>query len=189
MSARAVAVAAATWSSALAAGALTTVAGLVVWSLLPLLLGWEASVVMSGSMRPGIREGDVVLVQPVDPAVLVPGHVVLFEDRAVPGRQVLHRVVDVAADGSLTTRGDANPSPDAAGVAPAAVSGMARLRVPWVGSLVLWARTHRVGHVALALAALLAAAVLATAPAPAHEPPRRVVGSAGPSRAAATVPG
>src|SRR5690606_15671141 len=40
---------------------LATVAGLLVWTVLPMALGWQPAVVLSGSMEPAIRTGDVVL--------------------------------------------------------------------------------------------------------------------------------
>ena len=156
--------------------AVAVLAGLLLWALLPLVAGWDASVVMSGSMSPALRPGDVVLTQDVGPMPVRAGFVVLFQDAGQPLQgNVLHRVVSVADDGALVTQGDANPTPDAAAVRPDHVLGMARLRVPWVGTLVLQQRTGR--HLELAgtaavlvvlSAALLFPAARETAPAGRH---------------------
>lgn len=157
------------WGSAGSVAALTALAGLVVWSLLPLLAGWDASVVMSGSMRPAIHEGDVVLTQPPGDLELRPGLVVRFPDDADPDRAVLHRVVSVDVGGSLRTQGDANPTPDGTPLAQSDVTGVGRLRVPWVGSLVLWARTGRFVELGLGLTVVVGLVLSAgAAPPPAR---------------------
>ncbi|GAA2865146.1 hypothetical protein Acy02nite_13690 [Actinoplanes cyaneus] len=95
--------------------------------------GWSAVVVASGSMRPAIRPGDVVLTAPAHR--LRVGSVVTYRK---PGRPMLHRVVGVDAHGRLITRGDANAVADAAPVPREAVTGVARWRVPYAGLPVLW---------------------------------------------------
>lgn len=125
-----------TVAAVIATAALTVLASLSVWSLLPTLAGWQVHVVMSGSMAPAIRPGDLVLSEPVDSSALRPGQVALFE--AEDGRVLVHRVRAVAQDGTLTTRGDANGSDDPAPVDADHVLGLARLRVPWIGLPVVW---------------------------------------------------
>lgn len=121
---------------------LTALAFLLVlglWSLLPLAWGWTPAVVRSGSMAPALRPGDLVFYQPGGAAR--PGRIILADDPNRPGQLLSHRVVDVRPDGSLITRGDANPSPDGSPVAPDAVHGQGRLVVPYIGLLTLV--THR----------------------------------------------
>lgn len=76
-------------------------------------------VVAGGSMRPALAPGDLAIVarhsavKPGDVALITPeGH-----------GPVLHRVVAVAADGRIQTRGDANPTPDARPSSPSEVEG------------------------------------------------------------------
>ncbi|MGW2057825.1 signal peptidase I [Streptomyces sp. NPDC001840] len=115
--------------------------GLLVWAQLPVMtLGWTAGVVQSGSMRPAIAPGDVVLYQPPPrdrtPAV---GQIVLVQDPTRPGRLLTHRVHGVLPNNHLITKGDANSTPDSTPVRPTALKGVARLRVPWIGLPVqLW---------------------------------------------------
>jgi signal peptidase I len=117
-------------------------AGVLLTGLAPLLLGWQAVVIQSGSMRPRIDLGDLVLVQPIDPRALRPGQVVLVDDPARPGALITHRVTDKDPQGRLLLRGDANPTADSAPVDPTGVHGIARLLVPWIGLPRLWP-SHR----------------------------------------------
>lgn len=120
---------------------LVAACGLLLWSVAPALLGWQVTVVLTGSMEPAIRPGDVLIAQPVAPASLHPGQVALFTDPTHPGRLLAHRVVDVLPDSLLTTKGDANAVADSTPVAPADVHGLGRLLVPMIGLPVLWLRT------------------------------------------------
>ena len=133
------------WLAAMAravAGAGTTLlAGLLFWALVPLAAGWHTDVILSGSMQPQICAGDLVLVASAAGPVR-PGQVIEFTDPAQPQRQLVHRVVSRNADGTLTTRGDANRGPDSTTVPPADVHGLARLRIPWLGLPVFWLRQH-----------------------------------------------
>ncbi|MFE1959986.1 signal peptidase I [Streptomyces sp. NPDC059479] len=144
---------------------LGSMAGLLVWTHVPVVaLGWTAGVVQSGSMRPAIAPGDVVLYQPPPrdrtPAV---GQIVLAEDPTRPGRLLTHRVHQVLPNNDLITKGDANSTPDSAPVRPAALKGVARLHVPWIGLPVqLWRAKQPVPEaiMLLGLTILLALAAL-----------------------------
>lgn len=120
---------------------LTGLAALLAVALLPLVIGWSATVVASGSMGPVLRPGDVLVVAPVDAARVRPGEVVLVDDPAHAGRLLTHRMVERTADGSLRLKGDANLVADSTPVRPTAVRGIARVVVPRVGLPVLWLRT------------------------------------------------
>jgi signal peptidase I len=150
-------------AQALAACLLTVLAGLVAWSALPALLpGWSSDVVLSGSMAPRFRAGDVVVAGPVDPATLEAGQLALFEDPAVEERTVLHRVVRRLPDGSLITKGDANATEDSTPVPPELVQALPRIRVPWIGLPVRWRHEGETPRIATAaLATLGCVAVLA----------------------------
>lgn len=116
-------------------------AGCLLVTLLPLLLGWRPFLIESGSMEPRIDVGDVVIASPEqDPAALL-GHVTVFSDPDRPGRYKTHRVVEVADDGTLVTHGDANATNDPTPVDPDEVVGIGRLLVQFVGLPVVWART------------------------------------------------
>lgn len=142
--------------------ALTVLAGLVVAALAPLVAGHSAHVVTSGSMAPRIDPGDVVVTHPVTAAELRTGQVVLVRDPEVPSGLLLHRLVSFDEEGRLVTRGDANQSNDSVHADPAAVRGVAVLRVPWVGLPSLWRAEARYGALALTAGVLVAAAVFAS---------------------------
>jgi signal peptidase len=144
---------------AAAALLLAVLAGLVIASVAPQAVGLSAHVVVSGSMAPQIDVGDVVLTEPVDGAELRAGQVLLFTDPEQPDRLLLHRLVSFADDGSLVTRGDANPSNDSTHVSAADVQGLARMRVPFVGLPAQWRLEGRFGSIALSATALAGAAV------------------------------
>ncbi|TFV32448.1 S26 family signal peptidase [Streptomyces sp. T1317-0309] len=85
--------------------------GLLVWAQLPVVaLGWTACVVQSGSMRPALVPGDVVLYQPPPrdrtPAV---GHIVLVQDPTRPGHLLTHRATGYSP--TTTWSPKATPTP------------------------------------------------------------------------------
>lgn len=116
-------------------------AGCLVVTLVPVLFGWRPYLIESGSMQPRIAVGDVVIASPEqDPAVLL-GRVAVFTDPDRPDRDKTHRVIQVADDGTLVTKGDANPTADSAHVAVSDVQGLGRLLVRFVGLPVIWLQT------------------------------------------------
>lgn len=134
---------------------LSVLTSLLLWSHAPALVGWQPRVVLSGSMAPGIRAGDVSVIAPVSvgPSTLPPGSVVLVRDATKSSGYYLHRLVRYEENGNLITRGDANRNEDSDPVDPQAIKGQLRLVVPLVGRPVLW----MAGHDYLALLALAAA--------------------------------
>lgn len=112
--------------------------GLLLAALVPLALGWSSAVVLTGSMRPHVRPGDVVVSAPADPATLRPGQVITYTRDGRPS--VTHRITTIAPDGLITTKGDANRSEDPFAVHPDQVAGRGRLLVPYIGLPALWLR-------------------------------------------------
>ncbi|GDY31626.1 signal peptidase I [Gandjariella thermophila] len=153
--------------SSLARVVLGALAGLLLWAQLPVLtLGWAATVVQSGSMRPALLPGDVVLYQPLRGRVPAVGQIVLAHDPGRPADLLTHRVVGARGD-EVITKGDANSTPDPTPLRLSAIQGVARLRVPWVGLPVrLWRAGRR-------LTAVVATLALAVALGLAARPPRR----------------
>ncbi|WP_157432785.1 MULTISPECIES: S24/S26 family peptidase [unclassified Actinoplanes] len=115
-------------------------------SVAPALLGWKPTVVVSGSMLPTIRPGDVVVAAPVpdDPRSRVkPGRVVLVDDPALPDELLMHRLMRYDTDGRMILKGDANASPDSTPVTLESLRGVPRLRVPFIGLPFLWVQQGR----------------------------------------------
>jgi signal peptidase I len=119
---------------------LTTVAGLLMWSVLPVAVGWTPRVILSGSMEPRVHVGDVVVTREVAPATVAKGQVVTVVDPDHAGRTRTHRVEGRDVDGLLILKGDANQAADSTRVAPEKVLGVGVLRVPFVGRPVAWLR-------------------------------------------------
>jgi signal peptidase I len=142
---------------------LSCLAALLVTTLAPALFGWHSSVVLTGSMRPAIDPGDLVVASPARAADLRPGQVVVVENPARPGTLLMHRLVRRNRDGTLVTKGDANAVEDSTTVPAANVQGLARLRVPWVGRPALWLRTGDWPALIGTFAALLALSAAASA--------------------------
>ena len=134
---------------------------LSLWIFLPWgFLGWQPTLVTSGSMEPLVTPGDVVMIRPVSPDELLPNTVVLY-DRPDTGR-TLHRILEQMPDGTFRTGGDANNVPDSAFVHVEDIKGAAVLAVPWVGRPSLWFAQGR--YPLLAGAGLVLLVVLRLAP-------------------------
>jgi len=151
---------------ALATAVLSMMVTSTLWSLVPLAIGLHSDVVMSGSMTPRIRPGDVVISARSPVADLRPGQVIVFTDPdSAADRRMIHRYVRRNSDGTLVTKGDANTEADRAPVPPALLRGLARVRIPLVGLPAYWARTGqwlRLAGVVLALFALVGVATART---------------------------
>jgi signal peptidase len=113
----------------------------IFWALAPTLAGLHSHVIMSGSMVPEVRPGDVIVTMSVGADRLHPGMVMSFTDPADPARNIVHRLLRRHPDGTLETRGDANAQADSTPVPVASVDGVGVLRVPFVGLPAYWART------------------------------------------------
>jgi len=147
-----------------ARGVLTVVVALLLWALLPAFAGWQTSVVLSDSMAPGMRTGDLLVTSRPEGRSLVPGQVLLVEHQGEAGRppvRVAHRLVGLDPKGRLVTRGDANDSEDAEHVSRQHVLGVGRMLIPTVGRPLADLRLGRPEAAAPWLAGLLAVALLA----------------------------
>lgn len=119
---------------------------LAAWIAVPALaLGWTPRVVLSDSMRPSIRSGDVVVADPSRESRVTVGALVIVERTTDDGTNV-HRVAERTADGRFRTKGDANTAFDPSTVDRADVRGVGRLLVPAVGTPVMWWQTGQHGR-------------------------------------------
>jgi len=129
-------------------GLLLIVAALVaLLVIVPRLQGGTSLTVLSGSMEPALRPGDMVAVRGAEGGEGVRiGDVITFQPVSGDPTLVTHRVVgkSLASTGEVTftTRGDANDSDDPPIVA-AQVKGAMLYRVPYVGYGVNWVGDYR----------------------------------------------
>ncbi|MEM4281972.1 MAG: signal peptidase I [Candidatus Caldarchaeum sp.] len=105
---------------------LAAAASLVVLSMVHTALGitFPLLVVKSGSMRPVIQVGDIIIVTPVNPREIkadpVNGDVIVFYrpgEKGSPGSIIVHRAIAVVS-GGVITKGDANAVADYWGAVP-----------------------------------------------------------------------
>ena len=93
--------------------------------------------VLSGSMDPMMRVGDMIIVAKVNPEAVEPGDIIAFKDPA--GRKniiITHRVIAYDEDGGgFKTKGDACEDPDQFIVKQEDVVGKSVFLVPFVGYL------------------------------------------------------
>ena len=107
--------------------------------------------VLSGSMRPGIPEGSIVVVTPQRPDQVRVGQILTYAVPEGDHRVVSHRVIEVVRGGDrpvIRTQGDANNAPDPwlAEVDDDTV-WQVRYSVPYVGQMINWLRqpvVHRI---------------------------------------------
>ena len=141
--------------------ALTSVTWMGLWAAVTTVLyDSPPVVVVSGSMAPALDVGDLVVVEPYHGQRIHTGTVVVFDEDG-SGRSIIHRVVEVADDGTFTTRGDANPVADSTPLEIGQIDASGRYLLPRVGLPLVWAQQGRWLLVVLAMAGLALAAWLA----------------------------
>jgi signal peptidase len=107
----------------------------------PSLVGGRSLTVMSGSMEPALRVGDVVVNSRVSPADVRVGDIVTFTDPEGTGKLITHRVRRVRlADGTahVVTKGDNTNSVERWDVPATGSFGRVEYRIPLLGFLVFW---------------------------------------------------
>lgn len=98
----------------------------------PRLLGWNLETVLTGSMAPALPIGSIIAVQPVETSTVKAGDIITFTTGGTPPLTT-HRVVDVNADGTFTTKGDANEDADIAPIDDGRVLGRVTFFIPYAG--------------------------------------------------------
>ncbi|HSX31213.1 MAG TPA: signal peptidase I [Candidatus Saccharimonadales bacterium] len=106
-------------------------------------LGWQALSVPTGSMRPGLPPGSLVLVHRVPDSSLKVGDVITHINPFTMHSTLTHRIVQISHNHGVTTyitKGDANPSADLP-VVGGLVQGRMVAHVPYLGMVLMWAKT------------------------------------------------
>jgi len=148
-------------ASALSAFALVTIALVaLVMVVVPLVLGATPYTVLTGSMRPSMPPGTLVVTRPTPVEAIRVGDVVTYQRRSgLPG-VVTHRVVGIGASGSgervIVVRGDANGVADPP-VLPVQIRGVVIYHAPYLGYVNTWVGANRPTWVTRAVAGSLLA--------------------------------
>ena len=97
----------------------------------------KARVVLTGSMAPAIKSGDIVILIPTKHKEPKINDVVAYTGRRFDGSSVgvfTHRIIDGDATTGFIVKGDANPSPDVQKPTLADVSGIVIFTIPFIGN-------------------------------------------------------
>lgn len=120
------------WLLVLGISAVITVAVLV-----PRVAGATPYTILTGSMRPSMPPGTLVVVKPVSPALVRVGDVVTYQLHSGEPDVVTHRVVSIGMDGEgrriFRTQGDSNDVADPSWVRPVQLKGVRWYDVPYLG--------------------------------------------------------
>lgn len=101
--------------------------------------GYRAYVLRTGSMAPTYPPGSLVIDRPGIGGLRV-GDVITFDKRELGEKVVTHRVVAIAPNGAISTKGDANRTPDVWTIAPGQVRGTVTFGVKRLGFLLVFLR-------------------------------------------------
>jgi signal peptidase I len=106
------------------------------------LADWRPLTIMTGSMRPTLAPGDLVIVSPQRASTIRPGEIITFAHPLRRRRTLTHRVVQVqsgppVAPGwlAVTTKGDANSAPERWTIRSDGRVGRVRVHLRRVGEL------------------------------------------------------
>ncbi len=127
------------------------VAGFTAMSALNLPGNYKLFVVMSGSMKPTIKTGSVVVVKPEK--TYAKGDIITFQDPTKSKTTITHRIFE-ASGSAFLTKGDANKDPDPRPVQFSQVKSRYLFKIPYVGYLTSFVRTRLGWFLAIILPAI-----------------------------------
>ena len=105
--------------------------------------GWRVDSVLSGSMEPELRVGSLVVIQPVYPADIEVGDIIMFRQTSIAEDPVTHRVIEIVRNSPLSfkTKGDANVRPDPFSVPASKVIGKMYFHISTLGYVTIFLQT------------------------------------------------
>ena len=107
--------------------------------------GWFPLIVLTESMEPEIKAGDIIVCHTMDPEEIEVGDVISFFDPAGNGTSIVtHRVIEVLDEGGapqFRTRGDNNNTDDKLPVDAEDLVGVYRSRIPGAGHVAMFMQT------------------------------------------------
>jgi signal peptidase len=134
---------------------------------IPKATGSVPLTVLTGSMKPGLPPGTLIIVQPVDPGELRIGDVATYQIHSGEPDVITHRILSISAtitgDRSFTFKGDNNRSADPEQIEPGQVQGKVWYSLPLLGHINSAVGTNRSWLVPVLATGLLGYAVYMTA--------------------------
>ena len=133
--------------TAITIGVILILSTLFIWYIiLPSAQGsTHFLIVLSGSMSPTIKPGDIVVSIHVNPEEIREGDIITFKDQNNQKNCITHRVVNILRDDEgniyFRTKGDANEDPDINLVPSSLVIGRVTLVIPYLGYLPTFAKS------------------------------------------------
>jgi signal peptidase I len=128
---------------------------------------YQVRPVLSGSMRPGLPVGGIVVTERVPMSAVQVRDVVVFHQPDHPEELVVHRIISLtpgASGPAVQTQGDANTAPDPWTVTlRGATAYRAAFSVPLVGYVAVWAHGATVSRLLVGVGLLLVAGAAAGA--------------------------
>ncbi len=107
--------------------------------------GYFPMIVLTDSMYPDIKSGDLIIAKSIEPKDVKVNDVISFYDPAGDGTTVVtHRVIEVLDDEkglSFRTKGDNNNTEDKIPVPAESVLGLYRSRIPGAGHIAMFMQT------------------------------------------------
>ena len=123
------------------------VKGLISPNEVPSIFGRIPLIVLTESMDPEIKSGDLIICDEVDPKELNEGDVISFFDPDGNGSTIVtHRIIEVITDTktgelSFRTKGDNNNAEDQVSVPEKNLVGIYRGRIPGMGNVAMFMQT------------------------------------------------
>jgi signal peptidase len=111
---------------------------LVLFFVMPHILGINFFTILSGSMKPAIPIGSVVVVGSIGAVDIETGDIIAYSTRDNKDKVVVHRVIEVMIDKdslNFLTAGDANLNPDGYAIPADDVIGKVWFNMPLLGYL------------------------------------------------------
>jgi signal peptidase len=121
--------------------------------------GWQALSVPTGSMRPTVSPGSLVVVHRISDSSLKVGDVITYTNPSTMRGTITHRIVRIITlkqgAKAYITKGDANKTADPLPAIGGLIQGKMVARVPYAGGVLMWGKTWAAIAVLIYLPALI----------------------------------
>ena len=115
--------------------------------------GFRVEVILSGSMKPSVNTGSLVIIRELHSWQYQIGDIVSFRPPTAHAESITHRIIDldmVNGVNVMRTKGDANSSSDLWQSSLGSISGKVLFSIPWIGYPVAWLRLP-IGFIGVAI--------------------------------------